>query len=174
MRSIYRMVMRLSDILATVTSIVARLMLVAVTAITFLQVILRFAFDAALPWPEQAAQYLMIWLVLLAGSLLVKDEQLVRVDFFDHLWAPRLLTLRNAFFRLLLVILLAILAWEGWGNAIFGLRRISPTMDVSYFWFYLAVPVGALLMMFHMFALALRDLIEGTPDTGTAIPEAEI
>ncbi|WP_201742109.1 TRAP transporter small permease [Mangrovicoccus ximenensis] len=116
----------------------------------------------------------MIWTVMLAGSLLVKDEQLVRVDFFDHFWPERALSLRNALFRLLLAGLLFVLVWKGWENALFGQRRTAVTIGISFFWIYLAVPVGGALMMFHMIVLAIRDLVRGSPKTGPSILNAEV
>lgn len=74
----------LAETLGFLASVVARLILLFVAAVLFLQVVLRYGFGFSLPWPEEAARYLMIWVVMLAGSLLVKDDQLVRVDFFDH------------------------------------------------------------------------------------------
>ncbi|MCR4267213.1 TRAP transporter small permease [Nitratireductor sp. ZSWI3] len=165
---------RLGAVLATVSSWAARIMLSAVAVILFLQVTLRYGFGFSLPWPEEAARYLMIWVVMLAGSLLVRDEQLVRVDFFDQYWPKRVLSLRNASFRLLLAVLLAVLLWKGYENADFGQRRSAATLPVSFYWIYLSVPVGAGLMMFHMLVLAIRDLVRGTPETGPSVLKAEI
>lgn len=165
---------RTADVIGQVTAAVARLCLVGVAACLILQVTLRYVFNASLPWPEEAARYLMIWTVMLAGSLLVKDEQLVRVDFFDGLWPGRALSIRNALFRLLLVGLLGVLMWKGYENALFGQRRSSVTLGISFYWIYLAIPVGAGLMMFHMLVLALRDLLVGTPKSGHSILKAEL
>lgn len=166
---------KLADVLGFISSFVARIMLILVAAILFLQVVLRYGFGFSLPWPEEAARYLMIWVVMLAGSLLVKDEQLVRVDFFDGYWPRRLLSFRNAIFRLMLCALLAVLVWKGYENADFGQRRMSATLQLSFYWIYLSVPVGAALMLFHMLVLALRDLVRGTPETDQpSILKAEI
>lgn len=165
---------RIADWLGWITSAVARIMLMSVAAVLILQVTLRYVFNTSLPWPEEAARYLMIWTVMLAGSLLVKDEQLVRVDFFDGFWSHRALSIRNALFRMLLVFLLITMAWKGWENAMFGLRRTAVTLNLSFFWIYLAVPVGAGLMTFHMIVIMLRDLIRGTPDQDPSVLKSEI
>ncbi|GGG64955.1 membrane protein [Salipiger pallidus] len=165
---------RIADWLGWLASAAARILLIGVAASLILQVTLRYVFNTSLPWPEEAARYLMIWTVMLAGSVLVKDEQLVRVDFFDGFWPKRMLSIRNALFRLLLVGLLAVLVWKGWENAMFGLRRTAVTLQISFFWIYLSVPVGAALMMFHMLVLALRDLVRGTPDDGPSVLKAEV
>ncbi len=151
------------------------LMLIFVAAILFIQVVLRYVFLFSLPWPEEAARYLMIWVVMLGGSLLVKDEQLVAVDFFDKIWPRKLLLYRNVVFRLLLAVMLGVLFWQGIGLATFSANRTTTALEISWFWPYLAIPVGAGLMLFHMIVLALRDLLRGAPkDEGPSILRAEI
>lgn len=162
-----------SSLLAAIASAVARILLMAIAAMLFVQVILRYGFSSSLPWPEEASRYMMIWVVMLAGSLLVKDEQLVRVDFFDALWPKGWLKYRNALFRLLLVALLAMLAWKGMENALFGMRRQSVTIGISFFWIYLSVPVGAGLMMLQMFALAIKEVLNGPASSGPSILKSE-
>ena len=164
----------IANSLAWLASTIARLLLIIIASVLFVQVVLRYGFGFSLPWPEEAARYLMIWVVMLAGSLLVKDDQLVRVDFFDGFWPQRLLGYRNVFFRLLLVFLLGILVWKGLDNALFGMRRQSVTIGISFFWIYLAIPVGAGLMMFQMLVLAIREAIHGPVKTGPSILNSEI
>lgn len=144
--------------LARVAGAIAKALLLFVVCIMFLQVVLRFGFNAALPWPEEAARYGMIWVVMLFGGILVRDEQLISVDFFDHFWPRRLLVLRNLAYRLLLFAVLAVLMVEGWEQAITAWPRTTAAMQISWFWPYAAVSVGATLMLLQMMALVVRDV----------------
>ncbi len=165
---------RTAEILGWIASVVARLMVLFIAIILFVQVVLRYVFLYSLPWPEEASRYLMIWAVMLGGSILVKDEQLVTVDFLDNFWSPKLLVYRNILFRLLLAVLLAILLWYGVDLATFSMNRTTTALQISWFWPYLAIPVGAALMLFHMIVLALRDLLRGPPtDKKPSILRAE-
>jgi TRAP-type C4-dicarboxylate transport system permease small subunit len=110
----------------------------------------------------------MIWITMLAGSLLVRDEQLIAVDFFDRYWPRSWLRYRNALFRLLLAAMLAILFWNGLDQAMFNAFRQTATLEISWFWPYLAIPVGAALMLLNMLLLAVRDLTSGA-DTRHAV-----
>jgi len=103
----------------------------------------------------------MIWIVMLSGSLLVRDDQLVRVDFLDHLWPQAWLVWRNAVFRLLLAVMLGVLVWQGWDEATFGLRRTTTALQISWFWPYLAIPVGGGLMLIQMLARLVEELATG-------------
>jgi TRAP-type C4-dicarboxylate transport system permease small subunit len=164
-----RMIGTIANALAAITSFLSRLMLLAVAIMLFVQVVLRFVFSYSLPWPEEASRYLMIWIVMLAGSLLVKDEQLVSVDFFDRFWPKNIIAYRNALFRLFLVGLLATLFWEGLGEAEFSYMRTTTALQISWFWVLLAIPVGSALMLLQMVVLIVRDLAVGAPDHKDAV-----
>lgn len=152
-----------ANILGWLASVTSRLMLFSVAVILFLQVVLRYVFGFSLPWPEEAARYLMIWIVMLSGSLLVKDEQLVSVDFFDKFWSRKWLVYRNALFRLMLCMLLGMLAWYGLDSAMSSIHRTTTALRISWFWPYLAIPVGAVLMLLHMVMLTIGELVRGKP-----------
>lgn len=149
---------RVSAAAAEAAGTLARLLLLFVVCILFLQVVLRFGFNAALPWPEEASRYAMIWVVMLVGSVLVRDEQLITVDFFDRFWPRRVIVARNVLYRVLLFAVLAVLMVEGWKQAVTAWPRTTAATQISWFWPYLAVPLGAGLMLFQMAFLVVRDV----------------
>lgn len=166
---------KIADWLAGIASIISRMMVLFVAAILFVQVVLRFVFLYSLPWPEEASRYLLIWVVMLGGSMLVKDEQLVSVDFFDKLWSRKLLVFRNAVFRVLLLAMLSVLLYYGIDQALYAKNKTTTAMQISWFWPYLAIPVGAGLMLFQMFVLTLRDVLRGvSKDQQPTILRSEI
>ncbi len=154
----FAVIEKLASALANLALILSRLMLVFVAAILFIQVVLRFGFNYSLPWPEEAARYVMIWLVMLTGGVLIRDQQLICVDFFDKYWPPKVIHYRNALFRLCLVGLLGVLFYEGLDQALESSYRVTTTLEISWLWPYLAIPAGAALMLLHMACLAVRDL----------------
>lgn len=165
------LITKTADAIAFLTSVIARLMLIGVAAMLVVQVALRFGFSYSLPWPEEASRYMMIWVVMLAGSLLVKDNQLVRVDFLDYLWPESWLVYRNAIIRIVMAGLFVTLAYQGFEQAMFSSNRTTTALQVSWFWPYLAVPVGAVLILFQMFALTLRELARGRPESESLVVE---
>jgi TRAP-type C4-dicarboxylate transport system permease small subunit len=93
-------IVRISSFLAKASTAAARVLLAFVAFILLLQVILRYVFNAALPWPEEAARYGMIWVVLLTGCALVRDRELITVDFFDRLWPRKVIVYRDNLYSL--------------------------------------------------------------------------
>lgn len=152
-----------TDALSAVASVIARVMLIVVAASLLLQVVLRFVFSYSLPWPEEAARYLMIWIVMLSASHLVRDNELIRVDFLDNLWPRRLLVWRNLAFRALMVAMFVLIAYHGWDQAAFSMRRTTAALQISWFWPYLAIPVGAVLVIVQLVAVTVREIAAGRP-----------
>jgi TRAP-type C4-dicarboxylate transport system permease small subunit len=158
-RIMFRIMTGLSNAIVEVTAFFARLLVLFVGASMLMQVILRYIFRAALPWPEEASRYAMIWLVCLCGNILVRNEELITVDFLDRLWPPKLVKYRNFFYRLLLLVVLLVLLREGINQAISGGKTISSALGIEFFWPYLSVPVGAALMLYQMVYIIIRDFI---------------
>lgn len=165
------LMLKISEVLAIGASTAARVMLIAVAAMLVVQVTLRYCVSYSLPWPEEASRYLMIWVVMLSGSLLVKDNQLVRVDFLDGLWPESWLVYRNLVFRICLAVLLLLMVKYGWDQAQSSLNRTTTALQISWFWPYLAIPVGAALMLVQMVALTLREFASRSDPADLVQPE---
>ena len=54
--------------------------LVVITVVIFLQVIMRYLFNHALPWPEELTRYCFVCSTLLSLSYCVKHRSMMRVD----------------------------------------------------------------------------------------------
>jgi len=129
-----------------------------VALILLLQVTLRYLFSYSLPWPEEASRFAIIWVVLLMGSVLVRDQQLVTVDFFDRLWPKRVIFYRDLAYRMMLLVVLGVLFREGLSQAIAGWNMWTTALEIRWFWPYLAVPVGAGLMLVQMVCLTIEEV----------------
>ena len=158
-------ILRISSFLAKASTSAARVLLAFVAFILLLQVILRYVFNAALPWPEEAARYAMIWVVLLTGCALVRDRELITVDFFDRLWPRKVIVYRDNLYRLLLLVLLWVLLKEGVAQAIHGWQNRTTALEIRWFWPYLAIPVGTGLMLLEMIFLMILDIFHKKVDT---------
>ena len=155
----FRIMTVISDAIVEVTAFIARILIVFIGASIFMQVSLRYVFRAALPWPEEAARYAIIWLVCLCGNILIRNEELITVDFLDKLWPSKMIKYRNAIYRIMLLVVLFVLIKEGINQAISGGKTLGSGLEIELFWSYLAVPVGAILMFYQMAYIIIRDFI---------------
>jgi TRAP-type C4-dicarboxylate transport system permease small subunit len=155
--SMFKVFLSISNFFKNSATWTATILLAFVAFILLLQVILRYLFNAALAWPEEASRYAMIWVVLLMGSVLVRDKELVSVDIFDRLWPEKVILYRDVAYRVLLLVLLVVLFKEGIAQAIAGWKFRTTALEIRWFWPYLAIPVGSGLMLFQMLFLAIED-----------------
>lgn len=121
--------------------------LVTIAAAVFIAVLCRFVLKTSSMWVEQYTRYMLIWVVFLASNVLVRHNELMRVDFLDGLWPKRFLKMREGCYTLLFIIILATLTWQGGRQAICYWQVPVVGLPVDKFWIYLSVPVGSLLML---------------------------
>ena len=152
----------LIDRLNFIVRILIGLGLLSMVVLISLQVTVRFilpklGMPAGLPWTEEAARYLMVWVIFLGGAIAARHGLLIAVTaLIEALPAAPSRLLRRAALYLLAGIFLA-MAWYGWQWTLFGADEVPPALMLSKFWLYLAMPVGCALAAANTLVLALQN-----------------
>ncbi|AXF55295.1 TRAP transporter small permease [Salicibibacter kimchii] len=134
------------------------LSLLVMTIVIFLQVMTRFVFTAvdiyiSIPWAEELARYLMIWIVFIGGALATRHAKLIAVDalvFAVPKVPGKLIKIFAHILSLLFYVCLLIIGIQ-WANI--GLTVRAPVMGFSMIYVYLAMAVGAGLMILNTITL---------------------
>ncbi len=128
----------------------------AMMALTFLQVLNRYALGFQLFWTEEVIRLLLVWVVLLAVPLgLYRHDEIV----VDLLTLPTA-GLQRAKVGIALassVAFCAVLAWFGYRFMLRGLPTESATLGVSRAWFYAPIPIGAVLSVAALLGRGARQ-----------------
>lgn len=135
---------------------------VIVTIVT-IEVVLRYIFGLSLIFTEELARYLMVWIVFLGGALAVKDDSHIRINVLVQRLSPRLGQLVRIIAHGLTMLLLVVLTVEGTKILPRQLDQMCITIDTSMFYFYLAIPVGSILMIIFILP-RIRDSISRWPE----------
>ena len=117
-------VTRLKSIFDHLEEVLMAALLAFMTCITFIQVILRYVFDAGWVWSLEATTYSFAWLVLIGMSYGVRTQTHIAVDFVVNMLPARI-----RFFVVLFTLVLCI-SYAGlmlYGSAMFiqGLYTIG-------------------------------------------------
>lgn len=96
---------------------------------------------------EQYARYAIIWSVFLGSNVLIYTNSLMRVDFLDNYLPEGFKKVREIIYTALFVVILSVLCWQGWLQAQEFVGVTLMGLPVDKFYIYLAIPVGAALMM---------------------------
>jgi TRAP-type C4-dicarboxylate transport system permease small subunit len=145
----------------------AKLLLVvlsAVMAVTILlQVFLRYVVKASLPWSEELARYLMVWIGLMGASLAVHEGRHVGVSLLVD-------RTRGVLRKAVTCIAMCGVLWFLWLMLSEGVRLVlniwyqrSPAMNIPMVIPYAAIPLGAIFMMVQVL-LGLSRLFLGADE----------
>ncbi len=126
------------------------IILSVITVLVTVEVVLRYGFGESLYIAEEFTRYALVWMVFLACSLAVADKSHIRVEVFVNLFHGKNRAWVNLVAHLLFIVFLVFLIVEGMVALPFQFEQIIPTLNVSMFWFYLALPVGGALMVLNL------------------------
>jgi len=146
------------------------LLFAAIVVVVFAQVVSRFVFNAPFSWSEELARYLQVWLILLASAACVRRGLHLTVDYAVHSLGPRLeramrlLALAGVIFFLGVVIVSGIALIGATAN------QTTPALEIPIRVVYLALPIGALLMLLEALALG-REMLAKRPDDAGRRPD---
>jgi TRAP-type C4-dicarboxylate transport system permease small subunit len=123
-----------------------------------------------LPWVDEVLRYLNIWVVFLGASVAIKQDNHLKVDFFIRkFFSARTVKLIRKLTLISMLICLSVLISASAKKFLGSLNVVIQAAPISIAVFYLAVPVGCLLMFLDY----LLILICGEHPFKPANPEAQ-
>lgn len=146
--------------------------LAVMTAVVFLQVIMRYVFSNSLSWSEEVARYIFLWLSWIGAAYAVKERSHFRVEMFANLLKGKY----RKGFELIILLIWALfsffLAW--YGTLLVGFLldtgQFSAALEMPMAWPYASVPVGCGLMgirvVIEMWKILRNDGPEDTRSAG--------
>lgn len=150
----------LQRVMVPVIFLVSGVMFLVVIA----QVIFRYILSQPLPWSEELARYLMIWVACLAASEAYVKGNHVGVSLVIDALKPSLRKIMILAIHLIVAILMGIIAYQGFILSSLLHSQLSPAMGLPMTWPYMAVPVGATLILVQALALFFKYMREPPPE----------
>jgi TRAP-type C4-dicarboxylate transport system permease small subunit len=138
------------DILNKCIRVATIAILSVITVMVSVEVVLRYLFGASLYITEEFTRYALVWMVFLGSSYAIRENSHFRMEIFVDRFRGRTNSWFNLAAQLLLGIFLVFLIVEGIVALSFQFEQIIPTLNISMFWFYLALPVGGALMLLNL------------------------
>ncbi|MBI2880539.1 MAG: TRAP transporter small permease [Candidatus Tectomicrobia bacterium] len=161
---------RVDLLIRRITAGLVILLMAAMTAATLLGVLYRYVLNEALPWPEELARYAMVWVACLGSSLALRYGDHVAVEFIAQRMPPA--ARHRVLFggRLLILVFLVMMVVFGADMTRQVSHQQSAALEISMSVPNLAIPVGGLLMIYHLLVLMVRREGEAPrpPDLPTA------
>jgi len=123
------------------------------TLMVTLEVISRYLFDFSISFVNAAAKILLVWFFLLGAGIALRHGAHVGFELLLTHLAPkrrRLIVLTGEFLALLFFIEMV---WGGIVSLGPAFQQTEPGLGISLVWAFLAIPVGFLLLIYHMVIL---------------------
>lgn len=135
--------------------IAASILLILV--VVCIQVFFRFVLNDALPWPEEASRFLMIWALFLGGAYAFFDREHASVTFFSCRlpnWARRT---NDVLIHLVIVIFLGALMYGGWQEMSTLKGMSTGSLRISRAIPYAAIPISSIVYIAFAIRIIFKD-----------------
>ena len=132
------------------------LLMVALVVVVFIQVFNRFVLQTPLAWSEDLAMLLFQWVVFVGAALGVKRMrhfgiELVVRQFSEH-WRHRI----ELVAPLVMLVVAVVMIFQAYAILTLNINRTFATMDLSYTWAFLPIPVGGILIIIYLIQLGIE------------------
>jgi TRAP-type C4-dicarboxylate transport system permease small subunit len=146
---------RLDHWVARIEAGVIVLLVTLLTTVTFAQVTTRYVLSNPLIWSEEAARYLFVWVSMIGAALAMREGGHFGLDLLIRPM-PALKAILGPLVTLVMVVFLVILLKTGIDETRLASMQFAMTFQMRMSWAYLALPVGAGLMLFHIAVHVIR------------------
>jgi len=154
-------VRKLERIIVALNAWALIVMLSAMALVVGANVALRYLTAHSLPWADEAARYLMIWMTFGGAGLALRVGGHVAItNLHDVFPTPGRRLLRGAIVLALLGFFV-FMVWVGWTYAQRMQYQVTPAMRLPFFYVYLAMPVGFGLLILHLLMIAKPFVLAG-------------
>ena len=139
----------------------ARWVIVAVfgsmIAITFLQVVFRYALTAPLPWSEEAARYCFVWIVFLGAAVGLERGFHLGVDLLVNRMPASLRRHIEMVSNILIAGFALVVIYASVPVLELNSMQRSPALGIQMTWIYLAIPTSmALILLITLVRIVTR------------------
>ncbi|MFI5338304.1 MAG: TRAP transporter small permease [Candidatus Methylomirabilales bacterium] len=129
---------------------VCAILMVALAVVVFIQVFNRFILQTPLAWSEDLAMLLYQWVVFVGAALGVKRMrhfgiELVVRQFPEH-WRHRI----EMVTPLVMLVVAVVMVVQGYTLLTLNVNRTYATMNLSYTWAFLPIPLGGVLIIIYL------------------------
>jgi len=130
------------------------LLLAGMAGVVGTNVGLRYLTNNSLPWADEAARYMMIWMTFLGAGLALRSGMHVAItNLQDSLPNAARIAVR-ALILVLLLAFFAFMVWVGWQYMQRMQFQKTPALRLSFKYIYAAMPIGFGLLIAHLLLIA--------------------
>ncbi len=146
------------------------LLLGAMSCIVFTNVALRYLTNYSIPWAEEVARYMMVWLTFLGAGLTLRYGGHVAITNLIETLPTQGQRALRAVIALGLLAFFAVMIWVGYNYAMRMRFQLTPATRIPFSYIYAAIPVGFGLMVVHLLLVVRGYVAENRYKEAADVP----
>jgi TRAP-type C4-dicarboxylate transport system permease small subunit len=119
---------------------------IIITVTVFVNVVCRYVFLTTIPWAEELARFLFIWMTFVGSILANNKYQHMRLDFVVEKFSPKVTQILIALSYLIVVFFLGILCVGGIEYSMSQWDWNSSALGISHGLVYIIAPISFFIM----------------------------
>ena len=171
---IFRFLENINTFILRIGRQLAWIAILLMVIVIIIQVFFRYVLNNALPWPDEVARFLMLWMTGLIAPSAYRWGGFVSIDMLER-FLPKILANLLIFIILLISLTVLLIGFEmglkhinaGW---IFSSSSIKipfsliggKTEAMKLAWMYMSLPIGIFLLILVNIELILRNILSIT------------
>ena len=158
---------KLSDFINFLVENIVAILMGLMTVVVFLQVIFRVA-AGSLPWSEELARYMMIFMVYMGASVGIKNKNHIAVEFIVGMLPGKGRTAADIIADILMLVCFAIIIYFGLKVVNVTLMQKSPVLRLKMGYVYFSLVLGGILMCLQTvvnLVASVKHLVTGEYDS---------
>lgn len=155
-----RQTIKIIDTINKIVGIALSLVLAVMSILIVVQVFTRYVVDITLTWSEEAARYLMVYVIFLGAALAMRKQQHIAIEFLVQTINEKIRNLLKLVILIISIGFFVMLLAKGIEILQFVDNQKSPSLRIPMSIPYAAIPIGAGLLIINSIAVMLEMFIE--------------
>ncbi|KYH31790.1 TRAP transporter small permease [Neomoorella mulderi] len=133
--------------IAKLPEAILALLMIGITIVLFIEVITRYLLKIPLPWTDEVARLMLVWLSFLGVGVGIKTKAHVQVEALITKLPAKIQRYMRITANLSIIFFAVALLYFSFDYVRASSRMIFPVLRISFLWRALAVPVAAILII---------------------------
>ncbi|MCE5337035.1 MAG: TRAP transporter small permease [Desulfobacteraceae bacterium] len=129
-------------------------------SILFYAVLMRYIFHSPPAWSQEVTRYLFVWLIMLGGASVTRDQTHLNINVFIDLMPRKVQAIVNLFLNVLMLIFCVVLIYQSALIYPKVAEAMNPILPISLGLLYLSIPVGTALMVLFIVENSIKLFVK--------------
>lgn len=151
-------VVQIGTLIEKCTGFICVLLFLWMLLVALMGVFFRYVMHNPFQWTEEVCRYTLIWLGFIAINMAIWRDEHIKFNFLVNRLSGMLAKIVFITGYLLIAVYLFVILIKGYSMTM-NTMMTAQSMSISMKWFYMAVPISALLSITQVFLLLIKTVL---------------